>query len=96
MTGGGRRFTDARPPDGHHVRSHTNTGGVVSVCSLLSSEPIYTREKGSAASLYCLKQPAPAGKDGGGVRKAVGEEAERRSPVRPQWRVMMSKQQEGG
>lgn len=45
--------------------------------SLLSSEPIYTGGKGSAASLHCLNRHAPAGEDGGKRRgREEGAEAD--------------------
>ena len=67
--------------------------GTVSVCdSLLSSEPIYTGGKGSAAGLYCLKDNAPAGQDGR-IKEAGKDNTECRKkwPIRFKRRVMMSK-----
>lgn len=61
MKRGGRTFSNNTPPT-----SHTHRWCDEGLCdSLLQSEPICTGAKGSAAGPYCLKQHAPAGKDGG-------------------------------
>lgn len=69
MKRGGRMFSNS-------LHTHTHRWCDECLCdSRLSSEPIYTSAKGSAASPYCLKRHAPAGEDGG-ISEAEKETSE--------------------